>query len=94
VQLAGGVGPLLHHFNGSGQFDTVPANVIPPTIQCTGCSLGEGKHPFGSTTFKVGYVGRMSRVQRILRWIPNRMTVYRRIGLYSLTGISKMQNAL
>lgn len=60
VQLAGGVGPLLYDYDGTGQFDSVPANVIPPTIQCSACSIGEGKHPFGSTTFNVGYVGRMS----------------------------------
>jgi pimeloyl-ACP methyl ester carboxylesterase len=60
VQLAGGVGPLLYDFDGTGQFDAVPANVTPPTIQCSGCSIGEGQHPFGTTTFNVGYVGRMS----------------------------------
>jgi pimeloyl-ACP methyl ester carboxylesterase len=60
IQLVGGVDLLLYDFDGKGQFDTVPANVIPPTIQCSACSIGEGKHPFGATKFNVGYVGRMS----------------------------------
>jgi hypothetical protein len=51
---------LNYDFDGTGQFDIVPANVIPPTIQCTGCAIGEGVRSFGDTTFNVGYVGRMS----------------------------------
>jgi pimeloyl-ACP methyl ester carboxylesterase len=54
-----GVGSLSYDYAGRGIVDTIPANIVPPRIQCTGCYFViQGLR--ASLAFNIGYRGGVS----------------------------------
>jgi pimeloyl-ACP methyl ester carboxylesterase len=54
-----GVSSLAYDYNGTGAIDTIPANVVPPTISCHLCRISNDETQ-ANTSFDVGYIGAVS----------------------------------
>ena len=54
-----GVGTLSFDYNGKGVLDSIPPNVTPPTVQCTGCYFVI-QNLRATFAFNVGYQGAVS----------------------------------
>jgi hypothetical protein len=59
VDASGSISGLSYDYMGKGATEVVPANVVPPTIQCTGCYLLLNNLR-ASLSFNVGFQGTLS----------------------------------